>query len=54
MGKVKSDKINYAISGDAMNQQEFERIIRKAEAGSFRTMKAVKPELAKWKAKYSR
>ncbi|MDB5144763.1 MAG: hypothetical protein JWQ66_3476 [Mucilaginibacter sp.] len=54
MGKIKTAKINYAIPGDAMNQQEFEQMIRKAEKGPFHTIKAVKSELAKWKAKYSK
>ena len=54
MGKVKSAKINYAIPGDAMSQQEFEQMVRKAEAGPFHTMKSVKAELAKWKAKHSK
>jgi hypothetical protein len=50
MGKIKS-KTNYAIPGEAVNQQELEQMIRKAESGPFHTMKAVKSEVAKWKAK---
>ena len=51
MGKIKSAKINYAIPGDAMDQQEFEQMIKKAEERPFHTIKTVKNELAKWKAK---
>jgi hypothetical protein len=54
MRKIKSEKINYAIPGDAMDQQEFEQMIRKAENGSFHTIKMVKAELEKWKTKYSK
>jgi hypothetical protein len=54
MSKIKSAKINYAIPGDALDQQEFETMIHKAEKGPFHTLKAVKAELAKWKAKYSK
>ena len=54
MGKIKSEKINYAIPGDATDQQEFEQMIRKAEKGPFHTIKTVKTELEKWKAKYSK
>jgi hypothetical protein len=49
MAKIKSDKINYV-----MDQQESEKMIKKAENGPFHSMKAVKNELAKWKAKYSK
>ncbi|MEO6849080.1 MAG: hypothetical protein ABI203_08255 [Mucilaginibacter sp.] len=54
MGKVKSAKINYAIPGDALDQKEFETMIRKAEKGTFHTIEAAKAELEKWKAKYSK
>jgi len=54
MGKIKSAKINYAIPGDPISQQEFEQMIKKAEKGHFHGMDAVKAELAKWKAKYSK
>jgi len=54
MGKIKSVKINYAIPGEALEQQEFEQMIKKAESGPFYTIKAVKTELGKWKAKYSK
>lgn len=54
MGKIKSPKINYATSGDALDQKEFEQMIRKAEMGPFYTVKEVKAEIAKWKAKYSK
>jgi len=54
MGKIKSSKINYALPGDSMNQEEFQQMIKKAEAGPFHTMKTVRTELAKWKAKYSK
>ena len=54
MSKVESAKINYAIPGNAMDQQEFEQMIQKAKSGSFHTIKAVKAELAKWKAKHSK
>jgi hypothetical protein len=54
MSKIKSAKTNYAIPGDAMDQREFEAMIRKAENGPFHTMKTVKAELAKWKTKYSK
>jgi len=53
MGKIKSSKINYAIPGNTMSQQEFEKMIEKAEKGPFHSIDAVKAELAKWKAKYS-
>jgi hypothetical protein len=54
MGKVKSSKINYAIPGSPMDQREFEQMIREAEKEPFYTVKEVKAEMAKWKAKYSK
>ncbi|WP_426668061.1 hypothetical protein ACPPVU_18430 [Mucilaginibacter sp. McL0603] len=54
MSKIKSAKINYAIPGDAIHQQEFELMIKKAENGTFHSMNTVKNEMAKWKAKYSK
>lgn len=54
MGKVKSVRTSYSAAGDALNQQEFEQMIKKAENGPFHSMKEVKNELAKWKAKHSR
>jgi hypothetical protein len=54
MGKTKSDKVNYAIPGDAINQQEFEQMIKKAEKGPFHSIDTLKANLAKWKAKYSK
>jgi len=54
MGKIKSANVNYAIPGEPMEQREFEQMIKNAEKGPFYTMKAVKSELAKWKAKYSK
>jgi hypothetical protein len=54
MGKFKPNKINYALPGDAMSQHEFEQMIKKAESGSFYTIKEVKIELEKWKVKYSK
>lgn len=54
MGKIKSAKVNYSIPGDPMDQQEFEQMIKKAEMGPFHSMKTVRNELAKWKAKYSK
>jgi hypothetical protein len=54
MSKIKSAKINYAIPGDAMDQKELELMIKKAEKGPFHSMNAVKNEMAKWKAKYSK
>lgn len=52
MSRDKSAKTNHTTPGDAMNQKQFEQMIRKAEEGPFYTIKAVKNELAKWKAKY--
>jgi hypothetical protein len=54
MSKVKSAKINYAIPGDPMSQQEFEKMIKLAEKGPFHDMSFVKAEMAKWKAKHSK
>ena len=54
MSKTKSTKINYAIPGDPMDQQEFEQMIKKAESETFHPIEVVKTELAKWKAKYQR
>jgi hypothetical protein len=53
MGKIKSQKVNYAIPGEPMSQQEFEQMIGEAEKGPFYTVKEVKTELAKWKSKYA-
>ncbi len=52
MGKTKSDKINYAIPGDAISQKEFEQMIKKAEKGPFHSIDVLKADLEKWKAKY--
>jgi len=54
MGKIKTQKVNYATPGDPMSQQEFEQMIRDAEKGPFYSVKEVKAEMAKWKAKYPR
>jgi hypothetical protein len=54
MGKIKSQKTNYAIPGSPMSQQEFEQMIRDAEKGPFYTVDEVKAELAKWKVRYSK
>jgi hypothetical protein len=54
MGKIKLAKTNYATPGEAMDQREFEEMIKKAEKGPFYTIREVKIELAKWKAKYSK
>jgi hypothetical protein len=37
-----------------MDQQEFEQMVKDAEDGNFHSMKAVKEEVEKWKAKYSK
>jgi len=52
MGKVKSDKINYAIPGEPMSQKEFEEMIKKAENGPFHSIEHLKAEVTKWKAKH--
>ena len=54
MGKVKTDKINYAIPGEPMSQRELDDMIKKAENGNFLTIPQVKDEVAKWKLKYSK
>jgi len=54
MGKIKSAIVNYAIPGNGMTQKEFEEMIHKAEKGPFHSMKTVKDELEKWKARYSK
>ena len=54
MGKTKLAKINYSVPGEVMDQQEFEQMIKKAENGPFHSMKTVKSELAKWKAKHAK
>jgi hypothetical protein len=54
MGKIQSEKINYAIPGQSLSQQEFEQMVKEAEKGPFYTIDEVKTELAKWKAKYSK
>ena len=53
-GKNKSIEINYGAPGDAMDAQEFKRMIKKAESGLFHSMKTVKNELVKSKTKHSR
>jgi len=54
MGKVKSDKANYAVPGEPMSQKEFEEMIKKAEQGPFYSVEDLKAEAAKWKAKHSK
>jgi len=54
MGKVKSAKTNYAAPGKAMNQHEFELMIKEAENSTFHSIKTVKEELGKWKSRYSK
>jgi len=54
MGKVKTEKINYALPGDPMSQKEFEEMIKKAEDGPFHSIEKVKVEFAKWKLKHSK
>ncbi|GAC1305343.1 MAG: hypothetical protein NVSMB24_14090 [Mucilaginibacter sp.] len=45
MGKIKSAKINYAVPGEAMDQKDFEKMVREAEKGPFHTLKALKKSL---------
>jgi len=54
MGNTKSAKTNYAVPGEPMSQQEFEKMIKKAEKGPFHTVVEVKAEFEKWKVKYAR
>ncbi len=54
MSKTKVDKINYALPGEPMDQQEFEQMIKKAEKGPFHSINEVKAELAKWKTRHSK
>ena len=52
MDKVKVVKADYAHPGDAMDQQEFEKMIKEAEKGPFHSLKIVEEKLAKWKARH--
>jgi len=54
LDKIKSKKINYAVPGPAMSQQEFEQMIKEAEKGPFHTVEQVEAEMAKWIAKHSK
>ena len=54
MGKVKSEKINYALPGEPMSEKEFEVMIKKAEEGPFHTIEKVMAEFEKWKSKHSK
>ena len=49
MGKVKTEKINYALPGEPLSQKELEEMIKKAEEGPFHSIEKVKTEFAKWK-----
>ena len=46
--------MSYAVPGEAMSQEEFELMIKKAEKGPFHSIQKLKDELAKWKAKHSK
>ncbi len=54
MGKIKSDKVNYAIPGEPMTQKEFEERIKKAEKGPFHSMDVLQANFEKWKVKYAK
>lgn len=54
MGKIKSDKNNYAIPTNAMTKEEMHLMIKNAETGKFYSMHSLKEKVAKWKAKYSK
>jgi hypothetical protein len=54
MGKIKSDKVNYATPGEPMSEQEFKKMINEAEKGPFHSLDTVKAELEKWKLKYAK
>ncbi|WP_295650251.1 hypothetical protein [uncultured Mucilaginibacter sp.] len=54
MAKVKSSKINYALPGEPLSQQEMEQMIKEAENGPFHSMQSLKEKIAKWKEKYSK
>lgn len=54
MGKVKTSKINYAIPGEPLTQQEMEQMIKEAENGTFHSMEAVKAKIAQWKIKFAK
>lgn len=52
MGKVKANKVNYAVPGKPMEEQELQQMIQEAEKGNFHSMQAVKQKLTEWKSKY--
>ena len=54
MRKVKTTKVNYAIPGDPMTQEEAQQMILEAENGKFHSMHTVKQKIEKWKQKYAR
>lgn len=54
MSKTKASKTNYAIPGKPMEQHEFEQMVKDAESGNFHSVKTVREEMEKWKAKYSK
>lgn len=54
MGKIKTEKVNYALPGDPMTPEEMQQMIHEAENGKFHSMHAVKQKLETWKQKYAR
>jgi hypothetical protein len=54
MAKVKTSKINYAIPGEPLSQQEMEQMLKEAESGTFHSMQELKDKIAKWKAKFAK
>lgn len=54
MGKIKTAKINYALPGEPMTQEEMDRSIREAQNGKFHSMQELKQKISEWKTKYAK
>ena len=53
MGKVKSSKNDHTSPGRPTHLMEFEQMVRDAEKGPFYSLKTLKDEISKWKAKHA-
>lgn len=54
MGKTKTLKINYALPGQPMTDEDAKRMVQEAQHGKFHSMDDLKQKIAEWKSKIAR
>ena len=54
MSKTKPSKNNVALPGPPLDPAEFRKMIKDAEKGPFHSIRTLKEDITKWKAKRSK